>query len=138
LTGIFRAKGNEASIVYVMGFDAIGRNSNLVVQERNQAFTAITRTRGWCILTGVGEQARDTFNEIENILTNYQQITFTVPDPETIQRNLDSLEYEKRRNKLKKARELADKLAQLLAEIDDPDERKRLLEKLEGSTPDPS
>ncbi len=138
LTGIFRAKGNEASIVYVIGFDAIGRNSNLIVQERNQAFTAITRTRGWCILTGVGSGARASFKELENILANYQQITFTVPDPKTIQRNLDNLEYEKRRNRIKKARELTDKLAQVLAEINDPIVRKEILNKLESSGSVPS
>lgn len=138
LTGIFRAKGNEASIVYVIGFDAIGHNSNLIVQERNQAFTAITRTRGWCILTGVGERARASFKELENILANYQQITFTVPDPLTIQRNLDNLEYEKRRNRLKKARDLTDKLVQVLAEIDDPDVRKEIMKKLEDSASEPS
>ena len=138
LTGIFRAKGNEASIVYVIGFDAIGCNSNLIVQERNQAFTAITRTRGWCILTGVGARARASFKELEDILSNYQQITFRVPDPQTIQRNLDNLEYEKRRNRLKKARELTDKLAQVLAEINDPIVKKEILNKLESSGSAPS
>lgn len=134
LTGIFRAKGNEASVVYVIGFDAIGSNSNLIVQERNQAFTAITRTRGWCVLTGVGTRAKASFKEIENILANYQEITFTVPDPQTIQRNLDNLEYEKRRNRIKKARDLTDKLAQVLAEIDDPAVRKEIIDRLGGST----
>ncbi|OUL33311.1 hypothetical protein BV372_16595 [Nostoc sp. T09] len=133
LTGIFRAKGNEASVIYVIGFEEVGANSNLVVQQRNQAFTAMTRARGWCILTGIGQIAAILFREIEEILANYQQIAFTVPHPQTIQRNLDNLEYEKRRNRIKKAKELANKLAQVLAEIDDPELRKEVIEKLAGS-----
>jgi superfamily I DNA and RNA helicase len=132
LSGIFRAKGNEASIVYIIGFDAIGQNQKLIVQERNQAFTAITRTRGWCILSGVGERAKRSFKELNDILDNYKEITFTVPDPETIRRNLDNLEYEKRRNRIKKARDLANKLAQILSEIDDPEIRQEMIRKLGG------
>lgn len=130
LTNIFPAKGNEASVVYIVGFEQVGVNPRLIVQERNQAFTAMTRTRGWCILTGIGETAEILFKEIEKILEDSEKITFTVPDPKTIQRNLDSLEYERRRNNIEKAHELAYKLGRLLAEINDPEERKRIVEKL--------
>jgi superfamily I DNA and RNA helicase len=130
LTNIFPAKGNEASVVYILGFEQVGVNPRLIVQERNQAFTAMTRTRGWCILTGIGKTAEILFKEIEKILEDSEKITFTVPDPKTIQRNLDSLEYERRRNDIKKAHDLAYKLGRLLAEINDPEERKRIVEKL--------
>jgi superfamily I DNA and RNA helicase len=130
LSGIFPAKGNEASIVYVIGFEEVGTNPRLIVQERNQAFTAMTRTRGWCILTGIGERARALFKEIEEILRDPEQITFTVPDPKTIQRNLDNLEYEKRRNRIKKAKELTDQLARILEEIDDTGDKKKLVAEL--------
>jgi superfamily I DNA and RNA helicase len=140
LTGIFRAKGNEASVVYVIGFEEVGRNSYLIVQERNQAFTAMTRARGWCILTGIGDRARTSFKEIEMILSNYEQIAFTVPDPKTIQRNLDNLEYERRRNRLKKGQDLTNELARVANEIDDPEIVKKVAElqelmkqKLKGS-----
>jgi superfamily I DNA and RNA helicase len=132
LTGIFRAKGNEASVVYVIGFEQVGSNPKLVVQERNQAFTAMTRARGWCILSGVGARSEESFKEIERILANTEQITFTVPDPKTIQRNLDNLEYEKRRNRIKQAQDLTKKLARILAEIDDPNLRKQLIKELQG------
>jgi superfamily I DNA and RNA helicase len=68
LTNIFPAKGNEASIVYIAGFDQVGTNPRLIVQERNQAFTAMTRTRGWYMLTGIGRTAEILFKEIEDIL----------------------------------------------------------------------
>lgn len=135
LTGIFKAKGNEASVVYVIGFDQIGSNPRLVVQERNQAFTAMTRARGWCILTGIGKEVEILFNEIKNILSNPEEINFTVPDPNSIQRNLDNLEYERRRNRLKKAQDLTSQLAQLANELDLPDIRrltKEISENLQG------
>jgi len=90
----------------------------------------MTRTRGWCILTGVGKTAKSLFEEIETILKNPEQISFTVPDPQTIQRNLDSLEYERRRNRIKKAYELTNKLLRILGEIDDPELRRKTIEKL--------
>lgn len=130
LTNIFPAKGNEASVVYIVGFEQVGVNPRLIVQERNQAFTAMTRTRGWCILTGIGRTAEILFTEIGKILEDPEKITFIVPDPKTIQRNLNSLEYERRRNRIKKACDLANELRRLLAEIDDPEERKKIMERL--------
>lgn len=132
LTGIFPAKGNEASVVYVTGFEQVGANPGLIVQERNQAFTAMTRTKGWCILTGVGKRAETLFKEIEAITKEPGQVTFPVPDPKTIQRNLDSLEYERRRRRVKKVEDLISKTQQALREIDDPESRKKLMEKLHG------
>lgn len=130
ITNIFPAKGNESSVVYVMGFEQVGENPRMIVQQRNQAFVAMTRTRGWCILTGIGKKAISLFKEIENILKDPEKITFIVPDPRAIQRNLDSLEYERRRNRIKEANRLVDKLLRILAEIDDPEIRRKTIERL--------
>jgi superfamily I DNA and RNA helicase len=132
LTNIFPAKGNEATVVYVIGFEEVDANPMLIVQARNQAFTAMTRTRGWCILTGVGTLASKLFSEITEILKNPGQITFPVPDPHTIKRNLENLEYEKRRNRIAKADEHFNKFKKILAEIDDPELRKKYIQKLQN------
>jgi len=137
LSSIFHAKGNEAPVVYVMGFEQVDSNPKLIVQERNMAFTAMTRTRGWCILTGVGKRAELLFQEIEEILSDPNAITFKVPDPKAIQRNLDNLEYERRRNTIAKAQQLMVQLDRILVDEDylkslDPELRKRLIEKLKG------
>lgn len=133
LTNIFPAKGNEASVVYVMGFEQVGSHPKLIVQERNQAFTAMTRTRGWCVLTGVDGMAEVLFDEIKSILADPEGVTFTVPDPKSIQRNLDNLEYERRRNRIKKANGLLNELKRALAEINDPELRKKYIEELRKS-----
>lgn len=70
LTSIFNAKGNEASVIYVLGFEQVGQYPNLIVQQRNMAFTAMTRTKGWCVLTGVGVWATNLFREFDAILTD--------------------------------------------------------------------
>lgn len=132
ITNIFPAKGNESSVVYVMGFEQVGENPRLIVQQRNQAFVAMTRTRGWCILTGIGKKAIILFKEIENILKDPEKITFIVPDPRAIQRNLDSLEYERRRNRIKKANRLVDDLLRILAEINDPEIKRKTIERLKS------
>ncbi len=120
-----------------MGFEQVESNRKFIVQNRNQAFTAMTRPRGWCILTGIGEKARGLFAEIETILSqDPERITFTVPDPKTIQRNLDNLEYEKRRNRIKKARDLTTQLERVLAELDDDSIRTEVVKRLRGSEPE--
>jgi superfamily I DNA and RNA helicase len=136
LTSIFNAKGNEASVVYVVGFEQVERNPYTIIQTRNQAFTAMTRTRGWCVLTGIGQRAERLFAEIAQILADPDKVTFTIPDPATITRNLDNLEYERRRNRVKQANKLASQLARILDEIDDEFLRKQLIEKLSGSLAD--
>jgi superfamily I DNA and RNA helicase len=101
-SGIRRAKGNEAAIVYVLGFDWVNRGVD-VIHRRNIAFTAMTRCKGWCYLTGVGKDAEVLFKEFDKILQDSESIKFTVPSPETIQRTLDNIEYEKRRTRINNA-----------------------------------
>ena len=88
LTNIFPAKGNEASVVYVMGFEQVGSHPRLIVQERNQAFTAMTRTRGWCILTGVDGMAETLFDEIKMILANPERSLSEFPTPRLFRETL--------------------------------------------------
>lgn len=51
LATLNKAKGNEAGMVYIMGVDKIFNDRNNVIL-RNRLFTAITRTKGWVVLSG--------------------------------------------------------------------------------------
>jgi superfamily I DNA and RNA helicase len=51
---IHQAKGNEADVVYVVGFDGIAQDENNI-NLRNQLFVALTRSRGWAKLSGIGD-----------------------------------------------------------------------------------
>lgn len=54
-TGIFRAKGNEAAMVYVINAqDCFGTTRGNVATVRNRLFTAITRSKAWVRVLGVG------------------------------------------------------------------------------------
>ncbi|MGX5623681.1 DEAD/DEAH box helicase [Bacillus cereus] len=125
-SGIRRAKGNEATIVYVLGFDWVQKGVD-IVQRRNIAFTAMTRCKGWCYLTGMGSEAAILFKEIDKILNNPEEIKFIVPSPETIQRTLDNIEYEKRRNRINKTES---RMKALLKELQKTDDVKFLNEDL--------
>lgn len=90
LTTVYRAKGNEAGCVYIVGVDRIYKNKNSI-QERNKLFTAITRANAWVTITGVGERALEFEKEIQKIVTNNYQLNFVMPDIHTlrtIQKNL--------------------------------------------------
>jgi superfamily I DNA and RNA helicase len=139
ITSVFRAKGNEASLVYVYGFEDVGKLGD-IVRRRNKAFTAMTRTKGWLVLSGVGSIAQELFREIEAILEEIGRVNFIVPDVNKIQRNLETYENQRRRKRTQKAQK---SLTQLLIDRADvnPDDlpleqRKKLLKWLLGEGKD--
>jgi superfamily I DNA and RNA helicase len=55
VSGIYRAKGNEAPMVYILNADYCTDDLELI-KLRNTLFTAITRSRAWVRITGVGDK----------------------------------------------------------------------------------
>ncbi|OCQ96622.1 DNA/RNA helicase [Oscillatoriales cyanobacterium USR001] len=71
---IHRAKGNEADMVYVVGFDLVAKDeSNLSL--RNQLFVALTRAKGWLRLSGIG--AYPMYEEMWRVMESGDTFTFT-------------------------------------------------------------
>jgi len=68
-----RAKGNEADMVYVVGFDNVAANE-ADVSLRNQLFVALTRTRGWVNLSGVGEY--EMYEEMQRVIAAGDEFSF--------------------------------------------------------------
>lgn len=75
---IFRAKGNEAPMVYVLDAQYAAADFN-AVSRRNTLFTAITRSRAWVRITGWGEQMTVIKSEIDKVIANRFQLEFTIP-----------------------------------------------------------
>jgi superfamily I DNA and RNA helicase len=75
---VHRAKGNEASIVYVVGIDSVARNESNI-QLRNQLFVALTRARGWVSLSGTGYYPM--YKEISQVIESKDTFTFTFQQP---------------------------------------------------------
>jgi superfamily I DNA and RNA helicase len=73
-----RAKGNEADMVYVIGFDHVARNES-DVSLRNQLFVALTRTRGWASLSGVGNYPM--YEEMRRAIASGDTFRFTYKRP---------------------------------------------------------
>lgn len=77
-TTIFRAKGNEANIVFVINAGAL---QMLKSHSRNQIFTAMTRTKYAVWL--MGEKIEGYINEIRKIEEKHYKLAFTYPtEPE--------------------------------------------------------
>jgi superfamily I DNA and RNA helicase len=70
---ITRAKGHEADMVYVVGFDHVARNES-DVSFRNQLFVALTRARGWANLSGVGNYPM--YDEMRKVIASGESFTF--------------------------------------------------------------
>jgi len=75
---IHRAKGQEADMVYIVGLDQVAQaEANLYL--RNQLFTAITRTRAWVTLSGIG--AYPFYEELQQVIDSGDTFRFFYQQP---------------------------------------------------------
>ena len=140
ISGPYRAKGNEAPVVYVMDADYCAGGSELI-KKRNILFTAITRSRGWVRVCGKGVAMQSLIDEFQRLKDNNYQLRFTMPNPmelqemRTLYRDITADERRKA-DELKKAfdkvsegdpqavlqtlpKELRDRMIRALKELDD-------------------
>lgn len=95
LSGINRAKGNEAAAVYVTGVEAATEETWRAeeLHRRNELFVGLTRSRAWCSITGVTPTA-PIHSEIEAVLAEIQQpepqISFEVSDSRELENELET------------------------------------------------
>lgn len=78
ISGIYRAKGNEAPMVYVLNSDYCYEGFELI-RKRNTLFTAITRSRAWVRICGCGPAMVALKKEFDKVVENEYQLKFTVP-----------------------------------------------------------
>ena len=79
-TGIYRAKGNEAAMVYVINSDLCYDSTFELAKKRNQLFTAITRSKAWVRVLGVGENMSKLAKEYEQTKAHNFTLDFIYPD----------------------------------------------------------
>lgn len=84
LTTPFRAKGNEANIVFVSNCESV--TSDFSFSKRNSFFVSATRSRGWCYISGVGASMTDLCTEINSIQLNLPKFNYLRPSDELIAR----------------------------------------------------
>jgi superfamily I DNA and RNA helicase len=84
LSTIYKAKGNEAGSIYIMGIDTVFSKPNDIT-ERNKLFTAMTRAQGWVTLTGTGEKhLKRCLDEYNRLKENEFKLNFIQPSEEDV------------------------------------------------------
>lgn len=78
-TGVFRAKGNEAAMVYVINADESHTSAANLSRVRNRLFTAITRSKAWVRVTGVGSDMDPLLEEYHRIKAADFRLSFRYP-----------------------------------------------------------
>jgi len=81
---IYRAKGNEAPIVYVLDSQYAAGKVNAVTR-RNTIFTAVTRSRAWVRICGWGDD-RSIINEVREVKNKNFHLDFRIPTTEELAR----------------------------------------------------
>ncbi len=98
-TGINRAKGNEAGMVYIINADYCYSGLELS-KKRNILFTAMTRSKAWLRVCGIGSEMKNLETEYRKVVSAKFKLDFTYPDLETREKirivNRDLSEEEKK------------------------------------------
>jgi superfamily I DNA and RNA helicase len=139
-TGIFRAKGNEAGMVYIINAQdcALGWDKASTALVRNRLFTAITRSKAWVRILGLGVSMDTLIDEWRSLDANNYRLSFRYPTDEEkkdlriINRDLKRQGARRRRKALKFQRD------QLLEAVErgelDPDQLILELEQIKQQT----
>jgi len=85
MSHIYRAKGNEAPMVYVVNCQHCAGGCELI-KVRNILFTAITRSRAWVRLCGYGEAMAEIKREFDAVVQHRFHLNFQIPTPDESRR----------------------------------------------------
>ena len=78
-TGVYRAKGNEAGMVYVTNAHECDFDGPNLAAARNALFTAITRSKGWVRVSGYGPGMERLVEEFTKTADNGFALHFKYP-----------------------------------------------------------
>lgn len=84
VANIFRSKGNEAPMVYIINSQYCFSGYELI-KLRNILFTAITRCRAWVRISGFGTKMDEMKAEIKKVIDNGYRLRFNIPTSEELQ-----------------------------------------------------
>lgn len=84
LTTAYRAKGNEANIIFVSNCEGVV--SDVSFNKRNSFFVSVTRSRGWCYISGIGGEMKKLCDEIDTIQSTVPKLSYFRPTDRDIAR----------------------------------------------------
>ena len=79
-TGIYRAKGNEAGMVYLINAQECNGSGTGLASLRNRLFTAITRSKAWVRVIGYGPRMQGLIDEFLALKQRSFVLDFCYPD----------------------------------------------------------
>jgi len=134
-TSIFRAKGNEAAMVYVIDGQNCATN-NASARSRNILFTAITRSKAWVRVIGIGSNMQHLVEEYNKIKSHDFKLIFKYPNKK-IRETLNIIHRDKSKFEEEKIEKRVSDISDLLKDIKSgkmykEDIPKELLEELKG------
>lgn len=77
-TGIYRAKGNEAPMVYIIN-SQYSYSGYELAKKRNILFTAMTRSKAWVRVCGYGKEMKGLEKEFKKVQANNYTLKFSYP-----------------------------------------------------------
>lgn len=78
-TGIYRAKGNEAGMVYIINAQDCHKTAWDLASVRNRLFTAITRSKAWVRVLGIGSGMEELKSEYDKLKEKNFELQFIYP-----------------------------------------------------------
>ncbi len=127
-TGIYRAKGNEAGMVYIINAQDCHSSLFNLASIRNRLFTAITRSKAWVRVVGIGEKMDYLIKEFEKLKEYDFKLCFRYPTKEerdklrTIHRDMTEQERKRVNSRKKGLAELIEDIENGIISLDDLDE----------------
>ncbi|KZL88586.1 DEAD/DEAH box helicase [Clostridium magnum] len=117
ISQIYRAKGNEAAIVYFVNADYCYSGTNLA-SKRNILFTGITRSKAWVRVSGVGEGMNNLIEEYNKVKQKEFKLDFIYPN-EDERKKLRIIHRDKTKTEEENIKATESKLKGILSELKD-------------------
>ena len=127
-TGVHRAKGNEAGMVYIVNAQDCHAATQNLAGIRNRLFTAITRSKAWVRVLGVGESMTKLKSEYEALKARNFELRFTYPTLEqrarlrVIHRDISTEESGRLKHRDRNLNDLLEDLESGAVRVEDLDE----------------
>ena len=125
-TQIYRAKGNEAAMVYFINAQECLSGSQ-IASNRNILFTAMTRSKAWLRVIGYGENMQALETEFQEIKSRNFALEFTYPTPEELQQMKKVYRDTLNTNRYKNDREKQELIAKLKSIEFSSDEKNEII-----------
>ena len=133
-TGIHRAKGNEAGMVYIINAQDCHSAALNLASIRNRLFTAVTRSKAWIRVLGIGSGMMSLIDEYEELKSRKFELEFTYPTDDQLKhlkivhRDMTKQEIDRLRAREQTVRDWVDDLESGNVSVEDFDDE--IIEKL--------